>query len=86
MSFRTLSTTLLQIFCSTISDSKVIVESIIDPDDNFSWKSLSIYGLTPISHRTRLMPVICMNSASLFHSKTCNCPKLEAVELQVRKQ
>ena len=34
-----LSPTLLQIFCKIILNSKVIVKSIIDPDDNF-WRNL----------------------------------------------
>ena len=35
---RTLPTTLIQIFCKIIFNSKVIVKSIIDADDNF-WRS-----------------------------------------------
>ena len=35
MSVRTSQTTLLQIFCKTILNFKVIVKSILDPDDNF---------------------------------------------------
>ena len=32
---RTLTTTLLQIFCKIILNSEVIVKSILNPDDNF---------------------------------------------------
>ena len=47
MLIRTLSTTLLQIFCKIILNSEVIVKSIIDPDDNFLRNSFrSINGLT----------------------------------------
>ena len=35
MSIRTLPTTLNQIFCKTILKFRIIVKSIIDPDDNF---------------------------------------------------
>ena len=35
---RTLPTTLLQISCKTIPNSKVIVKNIIAPDDNFRMK------------------------------------------------
>ena len=35
MLIRTLPTTLLQIFCNIILNSKVIDENILDPDDNF---------------------------------------------------
>ena len=39
MSIRILSTTLLQKFCKMILNLKVIVKSIIDPDDNFQSNS-----------------------------------------------
>ena len=42
---RTKPTTLLQIFCKMILISKVIVKSILDPDDNFC---MSINGLTTV--------------------------------------
>ena len=45
MLIRTLPTTLLQIFCKIILNSKVIVKSIIDPDDNSWMNSLSFNGL-----------------------------------------
>ena len=45
MSIRTSPTTLLQIFCKSTLNLKVIVKSIIDPDDNIWRKSLSINGL-----------------------------------------
>ena len=45
MLIRTLSTNLLQIFCEIFLNSKVIVKSIIDPDDNFYGNSVSINGL-----------------------------------------
>ena len=35
MSIRTLPSTLLQIYCTTILNFKVIVKSTIDPEDNF---------------------------------------------------
>ena len=37
----TLPTTLLQIFCRTILNYKVIVKSIIDADDNF-WRNSEV--------------------------------------------
>ena len=46
MSIRTSSTTLLQIFCKTILDSKVIVKSVIDPDDTILRTSLDINGFS----------------------------------------
>ena len=39
MSIRILSTTLFQIFRKIILNFKVIVESIMDPDDNFQRNS-----------------------------------------------
>ena len=45
MLYRTLSTTLLQIFCVIIFNIKVIAKSIIDPEDNLWRNSLSINGL-----------------------------------------
>ena len=42
---RTLSTNLLQIFCEIFLNSKVIIKSIIYPDNNFYGNSLSINGL-----------------------------------------
>ena len=39
ISMRRLPTTLLQIFCKTILNFKVIVKNIIDPDDNV-WSNL----------------------------------------------
>ena len=42
MSIRILSTTLLQIFCKKIPNFKVIVKSIIDPDDNFQRVRLTL--------------------------------------------
>ena len=45
MLIRTLPTTLLQIFCKIIPNSKVIVKSIIAPDNNFPNEALSINGL-----------------------------------------
>ena len=42
---RTLPTTLLQIFCKIIPNSKDIVKSIIAPDDNFPNEALSINWL-----------------------------------------
>ena len=41
---RTLPTTLLQIFCKISCNSKVIVKSIIDPDDNFQRMSKALMG------------------------------------------
>ena len=46
MLFRTLPTTLLQIFSKIILNSKVSVKSILDPDDNFLEKCLIINGLS----------------------------------------
>ena len=46
MLIRTLPTTLLQIFCKIILNSKIIVQSILDPDDNSWMNSLSINGWT----------------------------------------
>ena len=43
---RTLPTTLLQTFCKIILNSKVIIKSIIDPDDNFSRNSRDLLGWT----------------------------------------
>ena len=44
MLFRTLPTTLLQIFCKIILNSKVIVKRIFDPDDTFWRNSLVLMG------------------------------------------
>ena len=44
MLIRTLPTSLLQIFCKIILNSKVIVKSIIDPDDNFCNNGLMVNG------------------------------------------
>ena len=48
MFLKTFSTTLLQIFCKISINSKVIIKSIIDPDDNCWRNSLSINGLNLI--------------------------------------
>ena len=42
---RTLPTTLLQIFCKIIPNSKDIVKSIIAPDDNFRMKPYALMGI-----------------------------------------
>ena len=44
MSIRILLTTLFQIFRKIILNFKVIVKSIIDPDDNFQRNSLALMG------------------------------------------
>ena len=51
MSIRTSSTILLQIFCETILDSKVIVKSVIAPDDNILRTFSSINGF-PLTRET----------------------------------
>ena len=42
--YRTIPTTLLQIFCKIILNSKVIVKSIVVPDGNWKWNSEVLMG------------------------------------------
>ena len=44
---RTLPATLLQIYFEVFLNSKVIVNSIGDPDNNFKSNSISINGVNP---------------------------------------
>ena len=44
MLIRTPPTTLLQICCEIINNSRVIIKNIIDPDDNFSSQLLGMHG------------------------------------------
>ena len=54
---RTLSTTLLQIFCKIIPNSKSIVKSTIDPDDN-SWMNSEVLMVNVGAPRCSLHPLI----------------------------
>ena len=60
----TLSTTLPQIFCKIILDSKVTIKSIIDPDDNWLTYRGSVH-ITVYSHA--LYP----ESTASVHHATC---------------
>ena len=68
MSFRTSPTTLLQIFCNMIFNSKVIIDSIIDPDDNVlidinEWLLLSTCAVYTHRH-------VCVSDDELCHHVT----------------
>ena len=51
MLMRTLPTSLLELFCKIILNSKVIAKSTIDPDDNsFKYYWVNLYTSTPVSY------------------------------------
>ena len=64
MSIKTLTTTLLQIFCNAIFTFKEIVKSVIDPDDN-----LRLF-YSAVRHATLLQR--CTQASRLHHDHTIN--------------
>ena len=81
MLFRTLSTTLFQIFSKIILNSKVSVKSILDPDDNFLEECLNINGLS-MRKTMELKRFWFFNACILLNlgHLTCSCQDTETAD------